>query len=292
MAVLTAMDPFTSLWIKFYDSTYAELQAFLTGEAGSSANASDSSNQENKASSSATAEAPNAAVAVDANRILAILGILQKITFGADGRKKAITVSDRNHNAFTLLTLLYYSWCKCTPPPSDNTNTNELKFSLSMLKSIKSIVVNSPIGREKCRIPLALAFVDDDSDSSSKTALPQIDAVYPDMLRQFTMSKSKGQQDIISLQNDKEFAEEFITTIAAICMNDDDNARIAIQVFIPFIDEVEKIHCCSGAGAASKPTNTSGLSGKILFLRTLFEAIQKDDSKKSTTEDANKTAAK
>ena len=79
------MDPFTSYWIQYYDSAYSGLERFLTQS---------EDDYDNR-------------VSVDEDRLLVLLKTLNKFTFGADAPKKALVVSDPNHNAMTLIMLIY-----------------------------------------------------------------------------------------------------------------------------------------------------------------------------------------
>ena len=232
------MDPFTSYWIQYYDSAYSRLEQFLTQS---------EDDYDNR-------------VSVDEDRLLVLLKTLNKFTFGADAPKKSLVVSDPNHNAMTLIMLIYYA----NLHQATDTTTSK-QFSLTLMKAIKSLMINCAIGRAKCRTPLALAFAGNDT-------LPQLDAVYPDLLEHMSATSSE------LFLSDYEVAEEFVTMLAAVCVNDDDNARIGDEHFSFFLQDIFQAHQGSEPDTSTTSTVASGLHSKVKFLQTLFEMIRQEDA--------------
>jgi hypothetical protein len=115
-------------------------------------------------------------------------------------------------------------------------------IQLSALKAVKTCVLRNPAGRSRCRSAQVYKFLHKVLEDGA--------------------SNSQSSPDVSLL------TEEALTTLAATCLGDDLNALEASFIFKPFIIK-----------AKENFSNVSSMQQKILYLETLFAAVEKEQEK-------------
>eukprot|EP00557_Chaetoceros_sp_GSL56_P009169 CAMPEP_0176495152 /NCGR_PEP_ID=MMETSP0200_2-20121128/10496_1 /TAXON_ID=947934 /ORGANISM="Chaetoceros sp., Strain GSL56" /LENGTH=371 /DNA_ID=CAMNT_0017892995 /DNA_START=42 /DNA_END=1160 /DNA_ORIENTATION=- len=176
-------------------------------------------------------------------KITIILDTITKLIFGSDASMKAKLVL---HGAGTLELIIELVQMPSVCKSDDKTLKG---IQMSALKAVKTCVLRNPAGRSRCRSAQVYKFLgkvlldDDDDDDDDDT----------------TNSK---------LSTNALLTEEAFTTLAATCLGDDLNALEASTIFKPLIKK-----------AKENFSNVTSMQQKILYLETLFAAVEKEQER-------------
>jgi len=246
------MPQFEALWVKFYRSASAEL------------------NRHQASNIEATSANDDKSELMSLERAQTLLQMIQKFAFGGDSYKKSFVVTDP-HNALVLIAQIY----SVSESQQENNTLTESTLMAAFLKALKSLMVNNNTGRDKCsqEIHHASSFSYDNNVTS----------VYPQVMKHMYTTHASV------FRSNKDLAEEYITTLAAICMNNDENTVIGYNEFTKVIQDISNCHCEGNQATEEEKADdqkttagktgsftSSGLEQKIQFITTLFDAMRKE----------------